>query len=85
VRFEVLMVVKMLSFWVVMQCGFVGGYFSLEYGNTFLQNVGIYLQVHTASQPKTSTLLYRVVKSPHSIAISGKMVKLITDFSLHAT
>jgi hypothetical protein len=54
--FEVLTAVKMLIlvFWVVMQCGLA----SAEDGDSmFLQNSGIYLQVHMVSQPKRPTLI----------------------------
>jgi hypothetical protein len=66
--FEVLTVVKMsmLFFWVVMLCGLIGRYqcygetvsiFNPEDGDgMFLQNIGIYLQVHATSQPRTATL-----------------------------
>jgi hypothetical protein len=52
-RFEVLTAVRMtmLFFWVVTPC-------SPEDGNSmFLRNVGIYLRVYTASQPRTTTSL----------------------------
>jgi hypothetical protein len=54
-RFEVITAVKMsiLVLWVVMLCGLVGRYLSPEDGGSmFLRNVGIYLQVHTALQPR---------------------------------
>jgi hypothetical protein len=56
----------MLLFWVAMLCGLIGRYqyygetvsiFSSEDGDgLFLQNIDIYLQVHTTSQPRTTTL-----------------------------
>jgi hypothetical protein len=51
-RFEVLIAVKMsmLVFWVVMPCEFVGRYQRFR-PSMFLQNVGIFLQIHTALQP----------------------------------
>jgi hypothetical protein len=51
-RFEVLTAVKMsmLFFWVVTPCGLVGRY--QRFGETCLI---FYLQVHTASQPRTTT------------------------------
>jgi hypothetical protein len=53
-----------MLFWVVMPCGLIGGYqcFAETYclhnfipedaDSIFLENVGIYLQVHMASQPR---------------------------------
>jgi hypothetical protein len=56
----------MLFFWAVMLCGLIGRHqcygetvsiFNPEDGDgMFLQNIGIYLQVHTTSQPRTATL-----------------------------
>jgi hypothetical protein len=53
-EFEVLTVVKMsvLVFWVVMLWVFCPE----DGGNMFPQNVGIYLQVHTALQHRRLTL-----------------------------
>jgi hypothetical protein len=53
VRSEVLTAVKisMLVFYVVTPCG----YFPEDGDSMFYRNVGIYLQVHTASQPGTET------------------------------
>jgi hypothetical protein len=59
----VLMAVKMsmLVLWVITPCGLVGRYqrFGATYredgGSIFLWNVGIYLQVHTALQPRRTT------------------------------
>jgi hypothetical protein len=59
-RLEVLTMVKisMLVFWVAMQCGPVGRYQHFE--GTYclhLQGLsGIYLQAHTALQPRRPTL-----------------------------
>jgi hypothetical protein len=52
-RFEVLIAVKMwmLAFWVVTPCGLGPE----DGGNMFLRDVGIYLPVHTALQPKRPT------------------------------
>jgi hypothetical protein len=52
VRFEVLTVVKMMMlFWVVTPCRL-----RAEDGDSmFLRNDGIYLQVHTVSQPRTTS------------------------------
>jgi hypothetical protein len=53
------LMMSVLVFWVVKPCGLVGRYqrfegtFSPEDGDSiFLRNVGIYLQVHTALQPR---------------------------------
>jgi hypothetical protein len=59
VRFEVLMMVKMsmLFFQVVIS-------FSDDGDNMFLQNAGIYIQVHMTSQPRRTTstdLLYFMI------------------------
>jgi hypothetical protein len=59
-RFEVLPVVrKTMFFLVVTSCGLAGAvqhcHFSPEDGDRmFLRNVGIYLRVYTASQPRTT-------------------------------
>jgi hypothetical protein len=57
----------MLVFWVVTLCGCVGtidnnvseehtaSFRAEDGGSIFLQNVGIYLQVHTALQPRRPT------------------------------
>jgi hypothetical protein len=50
-RFEILMAVKM-SVLVVTPCGLVGR--TEDGGSMFLQNAGIYLQVHMALQPRRS-------------------------------
>jgi hypothetical protein len=57
---EVLTAVKMslLVFWEVTPCGLVGRYlrFSTEDGgNMFFRNVGTYLRLHTALQPRRLT------------------------------
>jgi hypothetical protein len=61
VRYEVVTVVKMMMFWVVMLCKVVDRYqcfFGAENGGSmFLQNAGIYLQVHMALQPSRPTLI----------------------------
>jgi hypothetical protein len=56
-KFEVLTVVmSMLFFWVAMPCGPVSGDQRFGDGDSmFLHNVGTYLQVHTASQPRRPT------------------------------
>jgi hypothetical protein len=56
VRFEVFKSVKMalLLFWVVTSCGL----FNTEDGDSmFLRNVGFYLRVHMASQPRRDYLV----------------------------
>jgi hypothetical protein len=47
VRFEVLIVVKVMFFYWVVSLA--------EDGDSILRNVGICLRVHTASQPKRTT------------------------------
>jgi hypothetical protein len=65
-RFELLSAVKMLMlvFWVVTPCGLVRRYhrFGGTYtsgpedgGRMFLRNIGVYLKVHTALQPRRPT------------------------------
>jgi hypothetical protein len=45
---------KMMMFWVVTSCGLVGRY-PEDGDGMFLRNAGIYLQAHTASQPKRTS------------------------------
>jgi hypothetical protein len=59
VRFEILTAVKMSMsfFWAVTPCDLIGRYqcsiFKADAGDSmFVQNAGIYMQVHKASQPR---------------------------------
>jgi hypothetical protein len=45
----------MLFFWVVTPCALVGS--PEDWDSMFLRNIGIYVRVHTASQPKTILFL----------------------------
>jgi hypothetical protein len=54
-RFETLTAVKMsiLVFWVVTPCGLVDRYQRFgDGGSMLLRNIGIYLRVHVALQPR---------------------------------
>jgi hypothetical protein len=73
VSFEILMTMEMsiLVFWVVKQCGLVGTYIPL-----FLQNVGIYLQVHMALQPRRPTLMWEIIMTMLILYTMFEEVKL---------
>jgi hypothetical protein len=93
-RFEVLTAVEisMLVFLVVIPCKLAGRcerFFSPEDGGSvFLRNVGIYLQIHSAWQPRrpTSTLFRTTFpwfpELPHSKVSSLRILK--PHFFLHA-
>jgi hypothetical protein len=77
-RSEVLTVTKtsMVVSWVVTPCGILGTYkrFGETYcpedgGSIFLRNVGIYIQVHTALQPrKTNIDIINAIQILHVIS-----------------
>jgi hypothetical protein len=57
---------SVLLFWVMMLCGIVGRYQCFGGGDMFLWNIGIYLRVHTVSQPRRTSVWMKLVMELNS-------------------
>jgi hypothetical protein len=69
----------MLVFWVVKPCGLkeehtISTFWTEDGGSMFFRNVGIYLQVHTAVQPRRPTKKKKRTVVKKHVSISSRNI-----------